>query len=170
MARWRKVPFVGWQASLFATLAITLVGGCALPTVDQGPTLSQSKRTNKDLVNAKKHFARGEFGLAEKRYRSAVESDPGSPEAWLGLAASYDHLARYDLADRSYARARTMMGDSAVLLNNMGYSRMMRGDLEKAKRLFNRAQRKDPDDARIARNIDELNKRLVKAGRRPVSL
>ena len=166
----RGVPFRNWQVLPVAIFVIAMVAGCALPSVDEGPTLSRSERTSEDLQFAQKHFARGEFGLAEKRFRSAVESDPGSPDAWLGLAASYDHLARYDLADRSYARARAMLGDSAVLLNNMGYSRMMRGDLDKAKRLFRRAHRKDPDDDRITRNIDELNARLVKAGRRPVSL
>ena len=60
---------------------------------------------NDDLSVAKKYFRQGSYGLAERHFRKAVELHPRDAEAWLGLAASYDRLRRFDLADRAYAQA-----------------------------------------------------------------
>ncbi|TMJ35509.1 MAG: tetratricopeptide repeat protein, partial [Alphaproteobacteria bacterium] len=50
----------------------------------------------------KVHFRNGDYGLAEQKFRKAVEVTPKDAEAWLGLAASYDQLRRFDLADNAY--------------------------------------------------------------------
>ena len=144
--------------------------GCALPGPDEGPAFGKPLQTKHTLIIAQAHFSRGEFGLAEKNYRAVIEEDANNPEAWLGLAASYDHLARFDLADRSYKRAKALIGESSVLLNNRGYSFMLRGDLGRARKLLVHAQRLDPMDERIVRNIEELNTRLEKIGQKPVQL
>ena len=54
------------------------------------------------LERAKDNFRRGEYGLAERYYRQAIEERHNNVEAWLGLAASYDRLKRFDEADRAY--------------------------------------------------------------------
>ncbi len=141
-----------------------------MPGPDNGAVHGRTTRTTSELSQAQSHFSRGEFGLAEKNFRKAVESDAQNPEAWLGLAAAYDQLARFDMADRSYKRAKDLLGETSVLLNNRGYSYMLRGDLVRAKRLLVRARRMDPANQRIARNIEELNVRLERAGRRPIAL
>src|ERR1700757_804931 len=51
------------------------------------------------------HFERGEYGLSEEYFRHTVEKTPDNVEAWIGLAASYDRIKRFDLADRAYASA-----------------------------------------------------------------
>ena len=56
-----------------------------------------------DLVLGKRHYRAKNYGLAEQHFRRAVEKAPRDGEAWLGLAASYDRLKRYDLADRAYS-------------------------------------------------------------------
>ena len=58
---------------------------------------------------------------------------PRDAEAWLGLAASYDRLRRFDLADRAYAQAIGIVGPTAEILNNQGYSYMLRGDYKRAR-------------------------------------
>ncbi len=64
---------------------------------------------NDDLNLGKRHYRANNFGLAERYFRRAVEKGPGDTsrdaEAWLGLAASYDRLRRFELADRAYAHA-----------------------------------------------------------------
>ena len=60
---------------------------------------------NDDLQLGKKYFRSNNFGLAEKSFRSAAEKHPRDAEAWVGLAASYDRLHRFDLADRAYQEA-----------------------------------------------------------------
>jgi Flp pilus assembly protein TadD len=52
----------------------------------------------------------------------------------------------------------------------MGYSYMLRGDLDRARRLMTRAQKMDPLDDRIARNIEELNIKLSKIRQQPIIL
>ena len=152
-----------------AFIAVTLTG-CALPNLDQAPAFGQPQRTEEDLKQGQMHFARGQFGLSEKYFRSAVERYPKDPEAWLGLAASYDQLARFKLADQSYERAKSLIGETPILLNNLGYSRMLRGDLGQSKRYLQRAQQQAPLDIRITSNIRELNEKLIKIGRDPIPL
>ena len=55
-------------------------------------------------------FYDGNFGLAQQYFQDAVEKTPKDVTAWVGLAASYDRLGRFDLADRSYAAAVKLVG------------------------------------------------------------
>ena len=50
----------------------------------------------------KTQFREANYGLAEKHFRKAVELRADNSEAWMGLAASYDQLGRFDFADRAY--------------------------------------------------------------------
>ena len=96
-------------APLFAAL---LLGGCvtaetvsvdttatAVPVATRGPDEPRD-----DLTLGKEHFRARHYGLAEMHFRRAVESRKDDAEAWLGLAASYDELKRYRLADRATDR------------------------------------------------------------------
>jgi len=115
-----------------------------------------------DLTLGKRHYRERNYGLAEQHFRRAVEKLPRDGEAWLGLAASYDRLRRYELADRAYREALAIYGPRPEVLNNIGYSFMLRGDLRKARAKFAEAQVKDPENPTIANNIalvDEAAKR-----------
>jgi Flp pilus assembly protein TadD len=115
-----------------------------------------------DLSLGKRHYREQNYGLAEQHFRRAVEKLPRDGEAWLGLAASYDRLRRYELADRAYREAVAIYGPRPEVLNNIGYSFLLRGDLRKAHQKFREAQAKDPENPTIANNIalvDEAIKR-----------
>ena len=99
-----------------------------------------------DLVLGKRHYREKNYGLAEQHFRRAVEKAPRDGEAWLGLAASYDRLKRYDLADRAYREALAIFGPRPEVINNIGYSYLLRGDLRRARQKFAEAQAKDPDN------------------------
>ena len=71
----------------------------------------------------------------------------------MGLAASYDQLGRFDLADRAYQRATEIKGNTPQLLNNRGYSYLLRGDAARASVLFRQALSSSPDDPTINNNI-----------------
>ena len=115
-----------------------------------------------DLNLGKRHFRQGDFGLAEKYFRRAVER--GIPdarkaaEAWLGLAASYDRLRRFELADRAYAQALKIAGPVPEILNNQGYSYLMRGDYARARAKLDAAYSKDPTNPHILANLDLLDR------------
>ena len=82
------------------------------------------------------HFDRGDYGIAERYFRDAVEKAPRDVTAWIGLAACYDRIRRFDLADRAYAAAINLVGETTQILNNLGYSYMLRGDLVNARKKF----------------------------------
>jgi len=115
-----------------------------------------------DLVLGKRHYREKNYGLAEQHFRRATEKAPRDGEAWLGLAASYDRLKRYELADRAYRQALTIFGPRPEVINNIGYSYLLRGDLRQARQKFAEAQARDPGNPTIANNIalvDEAAKR-----------
>jgi Flp pilus assembly protein TadD len=99
------------------------------------------------------HFIHGDYGLAEVYFRHAVETTRGNGAAWVGLAASYDRLGRFDLADRAYGHAARVQGLTYVILNNHGYSYLLRGNARQAARLFYRAAQLAPFDLTVANNI-----------------
>ena len=103
------------------------------------------------------HFLHGDFGTAERHFRDAVEKAPEDVAAWIGLAASYDRIGRFDLADRAYGAAIRLGGETAQILNNLGYSYMLRGDLLRARAKFSQALDRDPQNATILNNIELLN-------------
>ena len=111
---------------------------------------------NDDLQLGKKYFRTNNFGLAEKSFRTAVEKHPNDAEAWVGLAASYDRLRRFDLADRAYQQALRLVGRTPEVLNNLGFSYLLRGDYARAQKTFREAQAKDPHNPYIEANIHLL--------------
>ncbi len=106
-----------------------------------------------DLQLAKKYFRSNNYGLAEKAFRTAVQQHPRDAEAWLGLAASYDRLHRFDLADRAYQEAIRIIGPTVVILNNQGFSYMLRGDYARAHKKLEEAAAKDPANPYVAANL-----------------
>jgi Flp pilus assembly protein TadD len=128
--------------------------GVAAPAAPEDP--------NDDLNRGKRHFRENNFGLAERYFRRAVEKSPGETrrdaEAWLGLAASYDRLRRFELADRAYAHAIKILGPTPELLNNQGYSYLLRGDYRHAREKLVAARDLDPGNPYIQNNLDLLAK------------
>jgi tetratricopeptide (TPR) repeat protein len=111
---------------------------------------------NDDIQLGKTYFRSNNFGLAEKSFRSAAQKHPRDAEAWLGLAASYDRLRRFDLADKAYGQAIQIVGPTVEILNDEGFSYMLRGDYERAHKLLERARAQDPANPYVQANIQLL--------------
>lgn len=103
------------------------------------------------------YFNRGVYGTAQKYFQEAVEKAPKDVSAWIGLAACYDRLARFDLADRAYSEAVKLGGPTTQILNNQGYSYMLRGKLAAARQKFKEAFQNEPDNPTVQNNINLLN-------------
>lgn len=95
--------------------------------------------------------------MAERYFRDAVEKAPRDATAWIGLAACYDRLSRFALADRAYAQAVNLVGETTEVLNNRGYSYMLRGNLKAARKDFLKAYERDPTNPTIVNNLKLLN-------------
>jgi Flp pilus assembly protein TadD len=114
-------------------------------------------RSDEPLRMGIEQFNRGNFGVAERYFRDAVEKAPKDVTAWVALAASYDRVARFDLADRAYRMAIRLAGETTEILNNQGYSYMLRGDLVNARKKFLKAYEREPNNPTIANNLQLLN-------------
>ena len=102
-------------------------------------------------------FNRGSYGIAQRYFKDAVEKAPKDVTAWTGLAASYDRLRRFDLADQAYAQAVRLGGETIQILNDEGYSNMLRGNLSAARRKFEKAYSLDPTNPVVLNNLELLN-------------
>jgi tetratricopeptide (TPR) repeat protein len=146
------------EADPATTGSVTPPPGAPIPTT---PELLGSD-PNDDVSLAKKYFRQGSYGLAERQFRKAVELYPKDAEAWLGLAASYDWLRRFDLADRAYRQAIRLAGATPEILNNQGFSYLLRGDHARARSILLAAQAKDPASPYIQNNLLLLEQSLRK--------
>ena len=138
----------------------TLAGGDVAATAT--PQTPPADEIKDDLGLGKMQFRNGNYGLAELHFRRAVEEKPGLAGAWIGLAASYDQLKRWDLADRAYGEALRLTGPTAEFLNNRGYSYMLRGDIGRATQDLSAAAAKDPANEQIQNNLRALDARARK--------
>ena len=156
MRRLLFLPLYGWL--------LLLVAGCgslpgAVPTTAtvQDPTDVKYFPSDEPLRMGNEQFGRGNYGLSERYFRDAVEKAPKDATAWIGLAASYDRLRRFNFADRAYAQAIGLIGETVQILNNQGYSYMLRGDLVRARRKFLKAYELDPTNPTIINNLELLS-------------
>jgi len=138
------------------------MGGCngGVPidhTVE--PEIFGSLPAEKPLELGKRYYSKGEFGLAEQAFRGAVELNKSDPEAWLGLAASYDRLRRFDQARRAYDVLIRLGGRTPTVLNNLGYHFILQGEYAKARQVLLEAKRIDPGNKYIRNNIELLEAR-----------
>jgi len=115
-----------------------------------------------DLNTGKKLYRTANYGLAERYFRRAVEARPQDAEAWVGLAACYDQLRRFELADRAYKQVIAIVGQTPEVLNNLGYSYMLRGDFVRARTTLLQARAKDPANPYIQTNLATLEKAMRK--------
>src|SRR5579862_69220 len=136
------------------------------PTV-QDPADVRYFPSDEPLRLGLEHFNRGNYGIAERYFRDAFEKAPKDATAWIGLAATYDRIGRFDLADRAYAAAVRLVGETTDLLNNIGYSYMLRGNYVAARKKFVQALRRDPQNPTILNNLWLLDSSYHALGRSP---
>ncbi len=132
--------------------------------------LAVKRPSDHALYQGKLHFRNRDYGLAEKYFRYAVEENATSTDAWLGLAASYDNLRRFDLAKRAYKVVIKQIGYTPTVLNNLAYHHMLRGDLAQARRYLEQAEQKDPGNPYVQNNFKLLEDWQTSPGARPKRL
>lgn len=148
--------------ALAATAIVLTVSGCTTSAVDRTKTTAiqpvARDVSTSDLAEGKVQFREANYGLAEQHFRKAVELKADNAEAWLGLAASYDELGRFDFADRAYDQLLKVAGRQPRIVNNMGYSQLLRGNKKKARALLLEAKTGMADTTVVDANLALLNK------------
>ena len=142
-------------------MGLALLSGCSqnIPALP-GQTLPSSVPSvppGTELSTAKTNFEAGSFGYAARYFEMALNASPASSEACLGLAASYDWLHRFDLADNTYDKCRKIGGETFIYHNNIGFSYYLRGEYDKASENLAQAQALQPGHPVVENNLRILN-------------
>jgi Flp pilus assembly protein TadD len=157
----RKATKGALALALWMASALSLAGCGGMPEgllkASAEEPIFGSLPAEKWLDKGKKYYRDGDYGLAEKTFRKAIEEDKSNAEAWLGLAASYDRLRRFDLADRAYKVVIRLVGNTPTVLNNLGYHHILKGDYVVARQTLVAAQSADPKNPFIRNNLSLLD-------------
>src|SRR2546421_4131649 len=86
----------------------------------QEPTDVKYYASDEPLRMGLEQFNRGNYGIAQKYFKDAVEKAPKDVTAWVGLGASYDRLRRVGLSDQADAAAVRLGGGNRQILNHKG--------------------------------------------------
>lgn len=149
-----------------ALVSATALAGCSggsLPEMADARAVAPNNGAS-DYEVGKMHFAEARMGLAIKSFRQAMHDDPQSVRTLNALAASYDRIQRFDLAQTYYDRALAIEPQSAQTLNNIGYSMLLRGDRAEALAYFEKAKSIDPQNTVVAANLSRLAPDIAAAG------
>ncbi len=133
-----------------------LLGGCAVGAGEGRPVLGldgQNLDASDPVERGRALILTGQYGLAIDGLNEVVTRDPGNARALALLAVAYGQLKRFDLADRYHARALEIDPSSPVVLNNWGYSYLVRGDDRRATDLLERAMVTNDGRPIVAANL-----------------
>jgi Flp pilus assembly protein TadD len=122
------------------------------------------------IVEAKVQFRANQYGKASSLFKRALDVAPNDPQALLGYAASSDMLRRFDQADMAYRRLQPIIGNRIEFHNNYGYSQLLRGNLQVARRHFLIAYEQDPSNEFAANNLELLRNSVSYQRRSPGDL
>lgn len=148
--------------ALASTILLAGCGGGSMPEISGMRAISPNAEVS-DYQAGKLHFGEGRFGLALKSFHAAKRQDPTSVPTLNALAASYDSIQRFDLAQVYYDKALAIEPRSAQTLNNIGYSMLLRGDRTEALAYFDKAKTIDPLNMVVAANLARLAPAAVAA-------
>lgn len=145
-----------------STVIATGLGGCA----SVGGSAPSGVAADA-YSSGKENFAAGHFGLALVDFQRALQEQGPSVERLNALGATYDRLARFDLADRSYRQALALDPEAIATLNNIGYSYLLRGRADLAGAYLAKAQGLAAGDPTVGANLalagEALNRPAVVA-------
>jgi Flp pilus assembly protein TadD len=96
----------------------------------------------------------GKWVTAKPLADCAVSSPASSWRAWNARGVIADFEKDWSTADRAYARAHELAPDEAEVINNEGWSHILRGDWAGSLPLLQDAAKLEPSSARIANNLD----------------
>jgi Flp pilus assembly protein TadD len=96
----------------------------------------------------------GRFDDAKPLVDCAVSDPAASWRAWNAQGVLADAMRDWAVADEAFAHARTLAPDEASIVNNEGWSKLVRGEWSEAVPLFQQAAGLDPKSERIANNLE----------------
>jgi Flp pilus assembly protein TadD len=103
-----------------------------------------------------------DYAQAPGLIANAVSLPGASWRAWNAQGVMCDMERDWSCADRAYAEAFVLSPEQPDLLNNKGWSLMLRGEPARALQLFEDAAQIDPNNVRIANNRELARAAIAK--------
>jgi hypothetical protein len=161
MANYRTAATALRRAGAIGILGLSMAGCSTLGDLFVEPDLSQhgsaaagpASDFETAMTRGKANFAAGKYGIALGQFEQALLMQPNSVRALNAIAATYDQQRNFSLADQYYMRAFRLAPSSSDLLNNVGYSHVLRGDPAGAQSYFALAKSLDPGNQVLAANL-----------------
>lgn len=115
------------------------------------------------LQAAEKAFIDQDYRTAKRLFASILNTNP-APEikltAQYGLAACADMLNNFELSESIYQTLAASQRDTAIWLNNYGYSKLLQGHYMEAHNLFTKALTINPQHLHSQANLHMLRHTL----------
>ena len=102
-----------------------------------------------------------ELAEASTMVDCATNSPSSSARAWNARGVLADLNKDWKAADEAYARAEGLAPDDADIVNNQGWSMLLRGEWASALSLFQKAAALDPQSTRISNNLELVSAALA---------
>jgi len=96
----------------------------------------------------------GDFSKAQAFADSAIASGKATWRAWNARGVICDHKGDWKGADEAFARAAKLKPDESAILNNQGWSMILRGKWAQALSPLEQASILDPKSSRIRNNLE----------------
>ena len=125
-------------SKFLASAAVLALAGCGGSQAKleirpiPAPLSATAKAIPVRIAEANGHLALGNVALALESYRKALREQPDSVEAMVGIANSYDRMARFDLSRRYYESALAIVPADAGVLNALARSLDSQGRSDEA--------------------------------------
>ena len=157
---------------LMMVLVTVALSGCAgmSGTVEQSVD-GDTQQSQGPYEAGKDYFAQKQYGLALAEFRKSLRQNPRAPRELNAVAAVYDQLLRFDLADRYYQLALGIDPNSVQTLNNLGYSHYRRSQegygveyLATARAYLARASALAGDNPVVVANLDIVSAAIAGPG------
>ena len=151
------------KAFLIVGLPVALLIGCVTTEQQLQPgrpgALPQSHLGADQRLNASTYLAhghllerQGEFAHAAEQYRQALELMPDSAPARTRLGITLNKLGQHAAATTEFRKALLHDADNPTLLNNLGFSLYLEGELLESERVLKRVLELEPMFARARMN------------------
>ena len=127
-----------------------------------GPSVAGANGAKPGIDRGMQFLAARDYTAARSELVKARTLQSGDEAALAALAVAADLTGDFRLADRAYDKLLTSATDRAMLFNNMGYSFMLRGELETALDYLTEASRLQPDNPTIRNNLAMLRRVTVR--------
>jgi hypothetical protein len=123
-------------------------------TAFQRLALSPDKRKGDCEKGAIAALQIGRYADAKPLVDCAVAEKDATWQAWNARGVLADRSQDWAAADEAYSRAHQLAPDEPRIINNQGWSKLLRGDWSAAASLFEQAALQDPKSERIADNLE----------------